>query len=196
MSYNPNTGLVYVTPGAASSFNYVEDANFKYELGEYNFGITIRRPTPAPGQPAAPPPTSGAGGYLVAMDPATEKERWRVAQMGGGTMTTAGNLVFAASRDGDFAALSADKGETLWQAKLLQGLANPVTYMLDGKQYVSVLAGRAGKGRLYTFALDGNVPLPPVPTAAPAAGPGPAAAAPAAAPPAATIGEPHQQNQP
>jgi len=181
MSYNPNTGLVYVAPGAASSFTYVEDANFKYELGEYNFGITFRRPTAAPGQRATPPPTSAAGGYLVAMDPATEKERWRVPQMGGGgTMTTAGNLVFASSRDGDFAALSADKGENLWQAKLLQGFANPVTYMLDGKQYVSVLAGRAGKARLYTFALDGNVPIPPVPTAAPAA-----------APPA-----PHQQNQP
>jgi quinohemoprotein ethanol dehydrogenase len=197
MSYNPNTGLVYVTPGAASSFNYVEDANFKYEVGEYNFGIISRRPTAAPGQPAAPPPTSRAGGDLVAMDPATEKERWRVPQMGGGgTMTTAGNLVFAASRDGEFTAISADKGENLWQAKLLQGFANPVTYMLDGKQYVSVLAGRAGKGRLYTFALDGNVPIPPVPTAAPTAGPEPAAAAPAAAPPATTIGEPHQQNQP
>jgi len=97
---------------------------------------------------------------------------------GGGTVTTAGNLVFAASRDGDFAALSADKGEKLWSVKLLQGFATPVTYMLDGKQYVAVLAGRAGKGRVYTFALDANVPIPP----APPAGPGPAAAAPAPAP--------------
>ncbi len=190
MSYNPNTGLVYVAPGAASSFTYVEDAKFKYEVGEYNFGITFRRPTTAPGQRPAPPPTSAAGGYLVAIDPATEKERWRLAEMGGGgTMTTAGNLVFASSRDGDFAALSADTGENLWHVRLVQGFANPVTYMLDGKQYVSVLAGRAGKGRLYTFALDGNVPIPPVPKVAPPAGPGHAAAAPPAAPPA-----PHQQN--
>jgi len=185
MSYNPDTGLVYVTPGAASSFNYIQDANFKYEVGEYNFGIVFRRPTAAPGQPPPPPPTSAAGGFLVAMDPATEKERWRVPQMGGGgTMTTAGNLVFAASRDGEFTALSADKGEILWQAKLLQGFANPVTYMLDGKQYVSVLAGRAGKGRVYTFVLDGNVPIPPVPRAASPAGAGTAAAP--------NAGEPHQ----
>jgi len=85
-------------------------------------------------------------------------------------MTTAGNLVFAASNDGEFEAFSADKGEKLWGVKLAQGFANPVTYMLDGKQYVSVLAGRAGKGRLYTFALDANLPIPPPPApAAPAA---------------------------
>ncbi len=84
---------------------------------------------------------------------------------GGGTMTTAGNLVFAESMAGDFEAFSADKGEKLWSVKLVPGFANPVTYMLDGKQYVSILAGRAGKGRLYTFALDGNIPVPPPPTA-------------------------------
>ena len=88
----------------------------------------------------------------------------------------AGNLVFAASNDGEFEAFSADKGEKLWGAKLAQGFANPVTYMLDGKQYVSILAGRAGKGRLYTFALDGSVPVPP-PAAAPPAAPAPGAAA-------------------
>ena len=56
----------------------------------------------------------------------------------------------------------------------MPGFANPVTYMLDGKQYVSVLAGRAGKGRLYTFTLDGNIPVPP-PPAAPASGAAPPA---------------------
>lgn len=83
-------------------------------------------------------------------------------------MTTAGNLVFAASNDGQFEAFSADQGKKLWSVKLAQGFANPVTYMLDGTQYVSVLTGRAGKGRLYTFALNGNVPIPPPPAAAPA----------------------------
>ena len=82
-------------------------------------------------------------------------------------MTTAGNLVFAESNSGDFEAFSADKGEKLWGVKLQQGFANPVTYMIDGKQYVCVLSGR-NKGRLYTFALGANVPLPEAP-AAPAA---------------------------
>ncbi len=172
MSYNPQTELVYVTPGFASSFNYVQAKEFKPEVGEYNWGIVFRSTrrsadTNGTPPPPPPPPTPSAGGFLLAWDPVTETERWRVpATSGGGTMTTAGNLVFAASSDGQFEAFSADRGEKLWSVKLEQGFANPVTYMLDGKQYVSVLAGRAGKGRLYTFALDGNVPIPPPPAAA------------------------------
>ena len=175
MSYNPQTQLVYVTPGMASSFNYVQAPEFKPELGAYNWGIIFRDaagrgtgPVAAGGNGAPPPPpqprTPPAGNFLFAWDPATETKRWEVpATGGGGTMTTAGNLVFAASNDGQFEAFSADKGEKLWSAKLAPGFANPVTYMLDGKQYVSVLAGRGGNGRLYTFALDGKVPIPPPP---------------------------------
>ncbi|MGB9068312.1 MAG: PQQ-dependent dehydrogenase, methanol/ethanol family [Candidatus Acidiferrales bacterium] len=179
MSFNPLTNLVYITPGAATSFSYAQAPEFKPELGAYNWGIvfrTTRAGADANGAPPPPPPppTPPAGNFLFAWDPATETERWRApATGGGGTMTTAGNLVFAASNDGAFEAFSADKGEKLWSVKLEPGFANPVTYMLDGKQYVSVLAGRAGKGRLYTFALDGHVPVPP--PAAPATVPPPPA---------------------
>jgi quinohemoprotein ethanol dehydrogenase len=184
MSFNPQTGLVYITPGAASSFAYIQAPEFKPELGAYNWGIIFRdaagRGTGpvatganAAPRPPPPPPAPPAGNFLFGWDPVTETERWRApATGGGGTMTTAGNLVFAASNDGSFEAFSADKGEKLWSAKLMPGFANPVSFMLDGKQYVSVLAGRTGKGRLYTFALDGSVPLPPPPSAtAPDAGP-------------------------
>jgi quinohemoprotein ethanol dehydrogenase len=180
MSYNPQTKLVYITPGAATSFSYIQAPEFKPELGAYNWGIvfrTTRQGADANGAPPPPPPppTPPAGNFLFAWDPVTETERWRApATGGGGTMTTAGNLVFAASNAGDFEAFSADKGEKLWSVKLMPGFANPVTYMLDGKQYVSVLAGRAGKGRLYTFALEGSVPVPPPPSAADAAPPPPA----------------------
>jgi len=173
MSFNPDTGLVYI-PALDSSFHYIQAREFKPELGVYNWGIVFRPPTPpAPGQ--APPPPSGRQSFLLAWDPATQTERWRVAVMnaggiGGGTVTTAGNLVFAG--DGDFMALSADKGEKLWSITLPPGFASPVTYMLDGKQYVSVLTGRAGKARVYTFALDAKVPVPPPP--APSAPPPPA----------------------
>ena len=181
MSYNPETQLVYVTPGMASSFNYIQAKEFKPELGAYNWGIvfrTTRQGADANGAPPPPPPPPNppAGNFLFAWDPATETERWRVPATSGGTMTTTGNLVFAASNSGEFEAFSADKGEKLWSVKLVPGFANPVSYMLDGKQYVSVLAGRAGKGRLYTFALDGNVPVPPPP--APASSEPPPAAEP------------------
>ena len=85
----------------------------------------------------------------------------------------------------DVVAFSADKGEKLWSAKLLPGIANPVTYMLDGKQYVSVLSGRGGKARIYTFALDANMPIPGRPAGFsdnPFGPPPPAGGAPARAP--------------
>ena len=112
---------------------------------------------------------------------------WRADLMnGGGTVTTAGNLVFCASDSGDFVALSADKGEKLWSAKLRPGFANPVTYEVNGKQYVAVLSGRGGKARIYAFALDSNMPIPGAPSGVsdnafgppppPAPGPAPAPA--------------------
>jgi quinohemoprotein ethanol dehydrogenase len=171
MSFNPQTDLVYVTPGAATPFNYIQAPEFKPELGEYNWGIifrSTRATADANGAPPPPPrpPAPPAGNFLVAWDPVTEMARWKApATAGGGTMTTAGNLVFGASDDGDFEAFNAATGEKLWGVKLQRGFANPVSYMLDGKQYVSVLAGRAGKGRLYTFTLDGSVPVPPPPSA-------------------------------
>ena len=190
MSFNPNTGLVYI-PALDSSFRYIAEKEFKPEMGVYNWGIIFRPPAPpAPGQPAPPPPLNH--GFLTAWDPVTEKEVWRADLMnGGGTLTTAGNLVFAGSNDGELVALSADKGEKLWSQKLMAGFANPATYMVDGKQYVAVLSGRGGKARIYAFALDGNVPIPPRPSGvsdSPFGPPPPSGAAPAPQ-------APTQQNQ-
>lgn len=161
MSFNPGTGLAYI-PEIITDFLYVEAPEFKPEMGVYKWGIVLRAPTPpANTQRNAPQRIGPPGGALEAWDPVAQTQRWSVPQYnGGGTMTTAGNLVFAASQDGDFAAFSADTGKELWKVKLLPQMANPVTYSIDGKQYVSVLAGRAGKSRLYTFALDGSAPMP------------------------------------
>jgi quinohemoprotein ethanol dehydrogenase len=129
-------------------------------------------PTPAPPQgtvqagrgPNAEPAPPFGGGFLLAWDPVANKERWRLPVQGAfnsGTLSTAGNLVFTGSGDGFFRAYSADKGEKLWEVRITGGFAQPVTYLLDGKQYISILAGR-GNGRVYTFALDGNLPMPPI----------------------------------
>jgi hypothetical protein len=87
--------------------------------------------------------------------------------------------------------------------KLLPGIANPVTYSLDGTQYVSVLSGRGGKARIYTFALDSSVAMPPPPRVAPpprppsAGAPAPnAPAPPAAAPTAPTTANPNGAAEP
>jgi quinohemoprotein ethanol dehydrogenase len=167
MSYNPNTGLVYL-PALDSDFRYISTPDFKPEVGVYNWGIVFRPPPPpVAGQPAQLP--IPPGGSLVAWDPVTQTERWRLKKMNGsGTLTTATGLVFAASDDGQFKALNAVTGAELWSVKLQTGMANPATYMVDGKQYVSILAGRSGHGRMYTFALDAKEPMPEThPSAAP-----------------------------
>jgi quinohemoprotein ethanol dehydrogenase len=180
MSFNPATGLAYI-PGGTSNEWFAVDPNFHYKLGVFNWGQLRNAPVygvrakvqPGPKAPSQGPTMAGGGAdatplpvfgsFLVAWDPVTQKERWRVPQMnGGGTVTTAGNLVFACSSDGRLVAFSADKGEKLWEVKLLPGLSNPSTFMLDGKQYVSVLAGTAGHGKLYTFVLDGHAAMPTI----------------------------------
>jgi quinohemoprotein ethanol dehydrogenase len=182
MSFNPNTGLVYI-PGQFGGWPYAADPSYKYEEGKWasaNAASGIGAPQAAiPDDPAAGPPVTSAG-YLLAWDPVTQKERWRVkynTTFNGGTVTTAGNLVFHGSADGHFAAFSADKGEKLWEVQLAPGAATPITYALDGKQYVSVISGRgapvsrpgqaaneagntnAAPAKMYTFVLDGKAPL-------------------------------------
>lgn len=107
-------------------------------------------------------------GILMAWNPVTQKEVWRVdipkLALNGGVMATAGDLVFSGTAAGLFTAHSADKGEKLWEIQLPSGFATPMTYELDGKQYVSVLAGRGGvePSRVWTFVLDGKEPMPPL----------------------------------
>jgi PQQ-dependent dehydrogenase (methanol/ethanol family) len=136
--------------------------------------------TPPPPPPKAPPmigptPVEGQRGVLIAWDPVTQKERWRVngGGHGGGTLATAGNLVLHVLPDGRFMAYSADKGEKLMEVQtgLRGGMGPPITYMLDGKQYVSLMGG--------TGAVAGRGAPPPAPGgAAPAPGPDGAAANP------------------
>src|SRR5690606_11546026 len=92
-------------------------------------------------------------------------------QRNGGTMTTTTNLVFQGSRlDNNFYAYHAENGEVLWSQNGQTGaLAGPVTYMLDGEQYVAVVGGfkntrsyyESNGSRLFVFKLGGNAQLPP-----------------------------------
>ena len=83
---------------------------------------------------------------LVAWDPVAKTSRWQTTgggSIGGGTVTTAGNLVIQVIPDGRLFAYSADKGEKLLeiQTGLKGGMGPPMTYMLDGKQYIALMGG-------------------------------------------------------
>jgi quinohemoprotein ethanol dehydrogenase len=171
MSFNPQTGLVYI-PAQDNLFIYSPDKKFQYRPGSWNTGIDFSIfKEPVPLMP----------GYLLAWDPVTQKERWRVPYKSfwnGGTLTTAGNLVFQGNSEGRFVAYTADKGEKVWEASVGNGIiASPVTYELDGVQYVSIMSGwggafalaggdgmgaSPGAGKVLTFALNGKQPLPEV----------------------------------
>ena len=122
-----------------------------------------------------------------------QKLRWNIeggGGIGGGTTTTAGNLVFQVINDGRFRAISADKGEVLYEVQTGRtGMAPPITYEVDGKQYVA-FGGGLGRAAnivgptnekvdnapmLFVFALDGKAELPAAPPA-PASASDPAAA--------------------
>jgi quinohemoprotein ethanol dehydrogenase len=112
-------------------------------------------------RPAEEGPEPPSHGFLLAWDPATQTQRWRVvipnSRINGGTLSTAGNLVFSGVAGGLIRAHSADKGAQLWEAKIGSGVGTPVTYMLDGRQYVTMVGGAGtaeNPGRVWTFALD------------------------------------------
>jgi quinohemoprotein ethanol dehydrogenase len=188
MSFNPGTGLVYI-PAVEGSFNYVEERDFKREPGFWNMGIDLSARAGSKDIPSLPASEYesgtgtevGAPSSLLAWDPIAAKPRWRVRYQdatGGGTLSTAGNLVFQGLSDGRLVAYTADTGQKLWEVQLGNGvMAAPNTWSLDGKQYVSVMVGWGGAtglyggnpthqfkapGRLYTFVLDGNAQLEPV----------------------------------
>jgi alcohol dehydrogenase (cytochrome c)/quinohemoprotein ethanol dehydrogenase len=150
MSWNPATGLVYL-PAQNSSSYYSKADEFDYRQGVWNTGLGRTRREDRPERPELTGPRT----VLLALDPITNAEAWRVVSEGahGGTMSTGGNLVFPGSGD-RLIAHDARTGDELWSATVGQGTATPITYELDGTQYVSIAAGRRVR-RVYTFALDG-----------------------------------------
>jgi quinohemoprotein ethanol dehydrogenase len=160
MSFSPTTGLVYI-PAQDNGRYYEQPDGFTFTPGEYNLGVgVIGRNVERYDIPSR--------GRLLAWDPIARKPRW-TAEYGnywnGGTLVTAGNLVFQGTAAGDFIAYNAATGEKLWSAYAGTGIvAPPITYSVDGKQYVSVMAGWGGAfpkkfrsvGRLLTFAIGGS----------------------------------------
>jgi quinohemoprotein ethanol dehydrogenase len=151
MSFNPATGLVYISMNTASSWTFASQDKYEAKPDRTpNSGI-IRPMPPARENKIpviGPEPLEGAGnrGALMAWDPVAQQIRWRMpggGGIGGGTLSTAGNLVFQTINDGRLMAYSADKGEKLLEIPtgLKSGMGPPITYEIDGKQYVALMGG-------------------------------------------------------
>ncbi len=158
-SYSPRTGLFYVSAWEDYASVFVKEEQ-KYEEGRRFVG---GRPTsPIPGGQNIPSLkrgpinvwTEAAGhGAVVAIDPRTGDKKWRFLMTDvtdSGILTTATDLLFTGGREGYFHALDARTGALLWNASLGGQVASgPMTFEVEGKQYVSVAAGHS----LFTFAL-------------------------------------------
>ena len=175
MSFNPQTGLVYL-PAQNVPVNFTSEKEFAQNAATpgkfggtwgWNLGYMLN----------ATPPKAPLLGRLIAWDPVQKKEAWHVeykAPWNGGTLTTAGNLVFQGTADGRFIAYDATSGKTLWETPTGTGVvAAPATYMVDGVQYLSIAVGWGGvfgiwdrvtelrtPGTVYTFAIGGKAKLP------------------------------------
>jgi alcohol dehydrogenase (cytochrome c) len=94
-----------------------------------------------------------ANGGVIAIDPKTGERKWKFAMTDvsdSGVLTTASDLLFTGGREGFFQALDARTGKLLWKANLgAQIVTGPMTYEVDGKQYVATIAGQV----LATFGL-------------------------------------------
>ncbi len=152
MSYSPLTGLVYI-PAMHVPIAYAETPTFEWTIGRWNTGVSFLEP-PEGSVPGATPDERRAAlaamnrGMLIAWDPVAQKARWTVEQpwpWNGGTLATAGNLVFQGDPYGVFRARAADTGKELWSFDAERGImAGPISFRAGGEQYVAVLAGYGG----------------------------------------------------
>jgi len=181
MAQSPQTGLVYI-PLQETAIGFAQDPAFAPRPGAWN---TATAPSPFPDDPMV----RGIyrlmmRGELVAWDPVGRRAAWRVPRpwaWNGGTLATAGHLVFQGTAEGRFTAHHAATGQELWAVdSLLPMMAGPVSYAVDGEQFIAGLGGYGGVGfilggplmpetgaqtpsRVYAFRLGGAAPRPALP---------------------------------
>ena len=163
MAYSPDTNLVYL-PAQEVPFAYANDANFAARPGGWNPGIDFLA-NGVPDDPAAFRAIRALlKGQLIAWDPVRQREVWRVQYDGpwnGGVLATHGNLVFQGNAHGQFQAFAANDGRKLWSFEAGTGIiAPPISYSVDGQQYIAVMAGYGGAYPLSSSFVDNPRPMP------------------------------------
>lgn len=183
MAFNQSTGLVYI-PAMENVSLYSTPESFEYVEGSY-WNLGQNDDLNADNPMAAMSPTLANAvmkhllrGRLIAWDPIQQSERWRVEHStawNGGVLTTAGGLVFQGDGRGYLSAFDATSGERLWEYNVGNGIiAPPVSYEIDGEQYIALMVGwggavgllfdqpeavGGGEGKLLAFKLGANETL-------------------------------------
>ena len=178
MSFHPGTGYVYI-PVTESIYSYMPYEKFRFRPGLWNTGEDLNRLAEDLQDFSEARYLPCGLTRLVAWDPIRQEKAWEVLHetgVPGGTLATAGDLVFQGIGQGLFAAFDAKTGDKLWSSQVgIDIMAPPISYRIDGKQYVSVLAGVGGShgnhqskfehdnaGRVLTYKIGGQAPMPPV----------------------------------
>ena len=154
-SYSPRTGLFYIPSWMDTYSVYRKDPKgVPYTEGQQYVGIFPTMQMPALVNRATNNRSAEEGyGAIQAFDPLTGDRKWEFKMTDvtdSGVLSTASNLVFAGGREGYFYALDAKNGTMLWKAMLGGQVASgPMSYSVDGKQYVAICAGNA----MFVYAL-------------------------------------------
>ena len=160
MAVDPDRGIAYLPVQDMPAWyglpqSFLDTGEYELNPRGISLGVDMRPPEDAPPRPES-------SGYLKAFDPLTGEEVWsveRATPYNGGALATAGGLVFQGDAAGQLAAYDADDGSTLWEYETQGNTpASPITYAIDGEQYLAILVGRAwwregGDGRVMVFKL-------------------------------------------
>lgn len=175
MAYSPQEGLVYIPSQRVRGYYSRAEGSVRYIEGVRNDGLGARLDRPQSLNAPPPSPTAQRFGEVIAWDPVTQKARWRVRFpqfWHSGVLATAGGLVFHAAGH-ELMALDAATGQMRWRYDTLADpIAPPMTYEIDGEQFVALMVGFGGSlafgsdqlrhpGRLLVFKLGGKAQLQP-----------------------------------
>ena len=162
MSFNPDTGYVYI-PAKVSSGVYNDDFSgaSRNMVWQTNYDVykMVGLPDEMSIDERAGIGADIASGVLIAWDPANQREVWRADRgfySGSGLLSTHGNLVFQGDLAGHFNAYTADTGQEVWSYPTQGGImASPIAYQLDGEQYIAIAQGWGGESGLPFGAVSG-----------------------------------------
>ena len=159
MSYDPKLGLVYIPIHEVAAVYVPIKGYYKMQPGTFNTGTSFYVNEAAAEMDGIPPVT----GAIIAFNPISGETKWSVSHnhfWNGGTLSISSGITFQGNSSGNLVAYDSENGNILWSKEIQTGMiAPPITYQIDGEQYISILAGDGGAGNSVgdNFGLDNEI---------------------------------------